>query len=275
MLADHPAVGPRERHRLVDDGGEHRLRVQGRVHDLTDLAERAQLLHGSGELLRTLVEGLEESHVVDGDDRLVGEGREQCHVAVVEGPHLATVDRDRADTVVVLQHGHEGHRADALDVRRLDPVRHALAVGFALGDVLDLQGLALHCGARGQRLPLADGHGIRAHPLDELGPRTLVRDEPEVLTLADQQEGEGRLAEPGRAREDGFEHGPVVGRRAADGAQDVAGGGLAFQRLAELVGAGLEGLEEAHVVDGDHGLVGKDGDEMRRGSRRTDRVSRR
>ncbi len=78
-----------------------------------------------------------------------------------------------------------------------------------------------------------------------------------MFSLAHQQKREGCVAEPGRAVEDGVEDRSVVGRRAADGAQDVAGRGLALERMAELVGAGLEGLEQAHVVDGDNGLVGE------------------
>ena len=60
-----------------------------------------------------------------------------------------------------------------------------------------------------------------------------------VSPLAQKQNGERCLAESSRAVEDGVEDWPVIGRRAADGAQDVAGGSLALERLAELLGAGL------------------------------------
>jgi hypothetical protein len=43
--------------------------------------------------------------------------------------------------------------------------------------------------------------------------------------------------------------------RAADDAQDVAGGGLLVERRGELAVAPLELGEEAHVLDGDHGLI--------------------
>ena len=54
-----------------------------------------------------------------------------------------------------------------------------------------------------------------------------------VVFLAHHQEGEGRVAESGGAFQNGVEYRPVVCRRAADGAQDVAGRGLALERLAE------------------------------------------
>ena len=44
---------------------------------------------------------------------------------------------------------------------------------------------------------------------------------------------------------------------AADDAQDGAGRGLLFERLAEIAVARLDLLEQPHVLDGDHRLVGE------------------
>jgi hypothetical protein len=117
VLADEPAVGAGKGDGLVDDRAEHGLRVQGGVHRLTDLPERAQLLDRARELSRSIVERLKQVHVVDGDHRLVGERGDQRDVALVEGAHLATVDRNHADAVVALHHRDEERRAYALDVR--------------------------------------------------------------------------------------------------------------------------------------------------------------
>ena len=43
--------------------------------------------------------------------------------------------------------------------------------------------------------------------------------------------------------------------RGSDDAEDFTGRGLLFQRLSEIMVAFLELLEQAHVFDGDHGLV--------------------
>ena len=53
------------------------------------------------------------------------------------------------------------------------------------------------------------------------------------------------------------EHRLDVGRRAADDPQDLAGRRLLLERLGEIAVARLELLEQAHVLDGDHRLVGE------------------
>ncbi len=111
VLADQPTVGAGEGDGVIDNRGEHGLRVQGRVHHLPDLPERAQLLDRARELPCALVERLEQAHVVDGDHRLVGEGGEQRDLALVERSHLAAVDGDLADTAVVLHYRDEEHGA--------------------------------------------------------------------------------------------------------------------------------------------------------------------
>src|SRR5205085_4323130 len=59
------------------------------------------------------------------------------------------------------------------------------------------------------------------------------------------------------ASRDSLEYRLLVRRRTADYAQDLARGGLLIERFAEVFVARLELLKEAHVLDGDHGLVGE------------------
>ncbi len=49
-----------------------------------DLAERPELVHGAGQLLRPRLQLLEQAHVLDRDHRLVGEGLEQSDLLVGE-----------------------------------------------------------------------------------------------------------------------------------------------------------------------------------------------
>ena len=56
---------------------------------------------------------------------------------------------------------------------------------------------------------------------------------------------------------DRVEHRLDIRLRAADDAQDVAGGRLRVQRRRQLTVARLELGEQAHVLDRDHGLVGE------------------
>ena len=59
------------------------------------------------------------------------------------------------------------------------------------------------------------------------------------------------------ALDDRIEDRRYVGRRLADHAQNVGGGGLIVEGFGQLLRAGLLGLEQARVLDGDHGLVGE------------------
>src|SRR4029453_6736882 len=51
------------------------------------------------------------------------------------------------------------------------------------------------------------------------------------------------------ARQDLLEHWPDVRLRAADDAQDVAGGRLLVERISQMLVAGFELLEQAHVLE--------------------------
>src|SRR5262245_6307175 len=64
-------------------------------------------------------------------------------------------------------------------------------------------------------------------------------------------------ANPGGALDDGVEHRLHVGGRAADDAQHFRCRSLMLQRFTQFCVALLDFLEQAHVLDGDDGLVGK------------------
>src|SRR5262245_63490971 len=62
---------------------------------------------------------------------------------------------------------------------------------------------------------------------------------------------------PRGALHDSVEHRLHVGRRTADDPKHLGRRGLMLQRLAQFRIAFLDLFEQAHVCDGDHGLVGK------------------
>src|SRR5713226_7387098 len=63
-----------------------------------------------------------------------------------------------------------------------------------------------------------------------------------------------RLAEPRRALGDHVEHRLDVSQRATDNIEDLAGRGLVFESLGQLLRARLHLVEQAHVLDRDHRL---------------------
>ena len=74
---DHAGIEPRQLDRARDDGRQNRFEIQRRADRLPDLAQGGELLHRARQRVRARVQLLEEAHVLDGDDRLVGERHEQ------------------------------------------------------------------------------------------------------------------------------------------------------------------------------------------------------
>ena len=66
-----------------------------------------------------------------------------------------------------------------------------------------------------------------------------------------------RVAQAGRRFHEGIEHGLQIERRAADDLEHVGCRGLLLKRLAQIVGALAQLLEQSRVLDGDDGLLGE------------------
>ena len=82
---DRASLGAGELHRLGDDGGEHGLEIERRVHRLRHFAERAQFADRAAKLIGALAQFVQQPRVLDRDDRLVGEVLDQLDLLVGEG----------------------------------------------------------------------------------------------------------------------------------------------------------------------------------------------
>src|SRR5499425_2930507 len=87
--------------------------------------------------------------------------------------------------------------------------------------------------------------------------RAVVGDRPQTSLLWLEEDSIVRSAETRGAGDHCVEHGLEVRRRGTNDSQDLGGGGLLLQRLREIPVALFQLLEKAHVLDGDHGLVGE------------------
>ena len=94
-------------------------------------------------------------------------------------------------------------------------------------------------------LDAADGYGTKMSPRNHSVP------------LAESQHHVIDPTNPRGALDDGVEHRLHVRRRAADDAEHLGRRRLMLQRLAQFRVALAEFLEQAHVLDGDHGLIGE------------------
>ncbi|HTO90073.1 MAG TPA: hypothetical protein VMJ70_02980, partial [Candidatus Sulfotelmatobacter sp.] len=86
----------------------------------------------------------------------------------------------------------------------------------------------------------------------------MVRNRLKHVSSEEEDDGVLRLAQALRVLRDRRDDRLNVGRRAADDAQDLRGRGLLLERLGEFAVARLELVEQPHVLDRDHRLVGED-----------------
>ncbi len=84
--SQHYIIDPTNPRGALDDGVEDRLHVRRRAADNAEHLRRCGLMLQSLSQLRiTLLQFFEQPHVLNGDDRLVGEGFKQCDLLIRKG----------------------------------------------------------------------------------------------------------------------------------------------------------------------------------------------
>ena len=115
-VADTHAAGRRagEPHRRGQKRIEHHLKVKGRTaDDLEHVGGRRLLRERLLKVVRARLHFIEQAHILDRDDRLVGEGLQDLDLSRVERSCLGSAHHQRAFDPVVAQQGHAGDRARA------------------------------------------------------------------------------------------------------------------------------------------------------------------
>jgi hypothetical protein len=179
-----------------------------------------------GELAVASLQLFEQVHVLDRDDRLVGERLQQVDLVVRERLDDASRDGDRADGPAVPEHGHGQDGAEHAE--RVHDVR----VGVLIHDLHDRR----RQDAAGRRARAAGP--LRERPadrLDLLGGPAVLGGEMDQFTVEPVNPREIRPAEQGRRSRDRIEGRLHSGRRARDDAQDLGRRGLPLERLGQRV----------------------------------------
>ena len=84
---------------------KHRLEIGGELaDDAKHVGGRGLLLQRLAEVVGALAQFVEQPRVLDGDDGLGGEVRDQLDLLVGEGTDFLAIDSDDADQFVLLQH---------------------------------------------------------------------------------------------------------------------------------------------------------------------------
>jgi hypothetical protein len=183
---------------------------------------------------RPCLELAQQVRILDGDDRLVGEGLEQNDLVGGESPGLTARYGDRAERFLVPQQ-RDGHETpEAACPRR---AAHGFKISRILLGVRDIEWSAAEnrLGVRAARVLGVER--LRVHrPLSRVAGGISARDGHEYDLIADNPGQPARVPaqQAKSAAQDRFEHRLHIRLRAADDAQDVAGGGLRVQRRGQL-----------------------------------------
>ena len=230
-------------HAFADCDGVSRNRVENGLHVGRRAADDLEDLRGRGLPLERLLRLVEQAHVLDRDRGLVGEGLHQGDLTVREWPNLVSENHDHPQELSSLEHGDPKHGPDG--VHMYCPIG-VLGVGQ---DIMNVDRAPLEGGAR--RAGMASGsNGIPLDECSEFGGGVVRGHGSQKLTVEAEDERAFGRAQPDRVLGQRLEDRLEIERGAADHLEQLAGRRLPLERLLGLV-------EQAHVLDRDHRLVGE------------------
>jgi hypothetical protein len=173
-----------ERGRTLENRIEHRLQVRRRAGD------DPQDLAGPRLLLQSLLRLVEQPHILDGDDGLVGEDLEQGDLPAGEEPSFCAAEADRADRHTLPHQRHAELRPSAMLPRDLAAPRKLVRLALQVNDVRSAP--IEHCSA----VERFANQGDYESPG---GDRAVMSDEQQPSAVPPEDLGIRRLAQPGRA----------------------------------------------------------------------------
>ena len=211
------------------------------------------MLQRLGEVARARLHLVEQARVLDRDDGLVGEGLDEFDFPVAESDRLVSRHAENADRLHFADQGHPQPRP----VGRAFPNLPRIFV-VELREVGDVHDVSF-AGRPGRR-------GISVEPPGRVG-EVFAKRLRNIAVECARNEGRRPFAERScrgspRARRTAVSISVCrtesqIERRAADDLQHVGGRGLLLQRLRQIARPRLHLVEQAHVLDGDHGLIGE------------------
>src|SRR4029450_6116129 len=164
----------------------------------------------------------EQAHILDGNDRLVGESLEEGNLLVGERSHVQSPDHDPTDWRALAEQGGREHGTIAKIV--LDRLTDG-ELGFDLSrHVLDVDSSPVGNGSANRGTP------IKRHLLYSRE-RPILRYQPEDVTLQEANDRVVRSADARGILSYYIEYRLEVGWRAGDHPQDLSCGRLLFLRL--------------------------------------------
>ena len=165
-------------------------------------------------MLQRLAKLVEQARVLDGDDGLAGEVRDQLDVLVGEGAFFLAIDGDGADQLALLQHRHGNQGADPRDIHSSNRQWVAAEIGKACPQVFNVDWVPSRGSTR-------KGH-VRARAKQRVSPslgicrwhRAMKCHGTKRISFLKPQDAITRLAESCRVLQHGLEDGLQLAWRA-------------------------------------------------------------
>ena len=207
----------------LEDLVEHRRGVGDRA------ADHAQHFARSLLLLERLPDLVEQPHVLDRDDRLVGESFQQFELPFGYRTGLAPARRDRAEHLIAAQHRHGDRAAPAARLR--EPARIARIGEY----VLHLHDRPRGDRARGGAALIQRPRVVLHQQFHQRGRQVVLGDEMHPLAVMAEQTDEHGVAKARGVTCNGIEHRLRISLRLRDHLQHFRRRGLLLQRFPRLI----------------------------------------
>src|SRR5215475_1653755 len=102
--SQHHIIDPTNPRRALDDGVEDRLNIGRRMADDTEYLGRCRLvLQGLAQFRVALLDLLEQSHVLNGDNGLISEGSEESNLFFGKRSNLRATDQNGPNSGIFTQ----------------------------------------------------------------------------------------------------------------------------------------------------------------------------
>src|SRR5262249_53667342 len=135
VFVNDPSAGAGELHSAVDDGSEDRLQVQARADGLADLPKGFQFFYRAHQLVCAGLQLLKQADILYGDDRLVGERRDQLNLRVGEGSDDGALNDDHSNESALSEHGNSQDRSETAPHLDFQPLQFVCRVSEDVWDV--------------------------------------------------------------------------------------------------------------------------------------------
>src|SRR5262249_19931582 len=254
---DKTVLGVAEPRRALGDHVKYRLDVSQRAADNVEHVAGCCLVFESfAQFLRARLHLVEQPHVLDRDQRLVGKSGDELDLPVRERLDVIALQADDGDHYAVAQQRNPEHGAIAADLLGLQHV--VLGISHAIRQV---NRFSLNRGSADQRAA-SRSYRMLKEVFDIVSPDVVGPHQVVFAVLQLEEKGMFRLAQARRCLQDGINYWLQLVGRARNDVEHVTDRSLIVERFLDLARARLHLVEQPHVLDRDHRLVGEGGGQL-------------